>query len=61
MQIIHDLDDKSTSRLNSHHMRLWNQVRDLHAKFRCHWSVWLSLAHQTAAYAENEKNVKLHS
>jgi len=61
MQTIHDLDIKSTSRSSSHHVKLWNQVRDLHAKFKCHQSIWSSLAHQTAAYTENEKNIKLHS
>ncbi len=61
MQVICDLDVRSTSRSSSHCVRLWNQVRDLHVKSKYHWSVWSSLAHQTAAYAENEKNVELHS
>ncbi len=42
-------------------MKLQNQVRDLHAKLKHHQDVWSSLAHQTAAYAENEKNIKLYS
>jgi len=42
-------------------VRLQDQVHNLHVKSRYHWSVWLSLAHQTAAYAENEKNIKLYS
>jgi len=40
---------------------LQHQVRDLHAKFKHHQSIWSSFAHQTTAYAENEKNVKLYS
>jgi len=36
MQIIRDLDIKSTSKSSSHHVRLQNQVRDLHAKFKHH-------------------------
>ncbi len=36
MQAIHDLDVKFTSRSSLHHVRLQNQVRDLHAKFKHH-------------------------
>ncbi len=60
-QMIRDLDVKSTSKSSSHHVRLQNQVRDLHAKFKRCQSIWLSFAHQTAAHAKDEKNVKLHS
>ncbi len=60
-QVIHDLNVRFTSWSSSHHVRLRDWVCDLHAKFRHYQSVWLSLAHQTVAHAENEKNVKLHS
>ncbi len=61
MQAICDLNVRFTSRSSSHCMKLQNQVRDLHVKFKHCRSVWSSLAHQTAAYIENEKNVKLHN
>ncbi len=61
MQMIYDLDIKSTSRSDSHSMRLQNQICNVHAKFKYHWSIQLSLAHQTSTYFENEKNFKLHS
>jgi len=35
MQVIRDLNVKSTSKLSSHCVRLQDQVRDLHAKFKC--------------------------
>ncbi len=38
-QAIHDLDIRFTSRSSSHHVRLQNQVRDLHAKFKHHRSI----------------------
>ncbi len=59
--MIHDLDIKSTNRLSSHSVKLWNQIYDLHAKLKHRWSIQLSLTYQTSAYAENEKNVKLHN
>ncbi len=61
MQAIHDLDVKSTNRSSSHSVRLQNQICNLHVKLRHHQSVQSSLTHQTSAYAENEKNVKLHN
>ncbi len=61
MQAIHDLNIKSTSRSDSHSMRLRNQICSVHAKFKHHRSVQLSLARQTSAYSENEKNFRLHS
>ena len=62
MQAIYDLDvTKFTSWSSSHCVRLQDQVRDLHAKSKCHQSIWSSLAHQIAAHAENEKNVELYS
>jgi len=39
MQVIHDLDIKSTSRSDSHDMRLQNQIRSVHAKLKHHQSV----------------------
>ncbi len=61
MQVIHDLDVRFINRSSSHSVRLWNQTCDLHAKFKHHWSIQLSLTHQTSAHAENEKNIKLHN
>ncbi len=61
IQVIHDLNVRFTNRSSSHSVRLWNQICDLHAKLKHHWSVQSSLTHQTSAYAENEKNVKLHN
>ncbi len=60
-QAIRDLNVKSTNRSSSHSVRLWNQICDLHAKLRRRQSVQSSLTRQTSAYAENEKNVKLHN
>jgi len=56
-----DLDIKSTSRSDSYDMRLQNQIRSVYAKFRHHRSIQSSLARQTSAYSENEKNFRLHS
>ncbi len=39
MQVIRDLDVKSTSRSSLHNVRLWNQICNLHAKLRRRWSV----------------------
>ena len=61
MQVIRDLDVKSTDRLSSHSVRLWNQICDLYAKLRHRWNVQSSLTRQTSAYTENEKNVELHN
>ncbi len=61
MQVIHDLDVKSINRSSSHSVRLWNQICDLHVKLRHRWSIQSSLTHQTSAYVENEKNVKLYN
>jgi len=59
--VICDLDIKSTSRSDSHDMRLRNQIRSVHAKFKHRRSIQLSFARQTSAYSENEKNFRLHS
>ncbi len=61
LKAIRDLDVKSTNRSSSHSVRLRNQICDLHAKLRRRQSVQSSLTHQTSAYAENEKNIKLHN
>jgi len=61
MQAIRDLDIKSINKSDSHSMRLRNQIRSVHAKFRCCQSVQSNLARQTSAYSENEKNFRLHS
>jgi len=61
MQVICDLNIKFTSRSDSHDMRLQNQIHSVYAKSRYHQSVQSSLACQTSAYFENEKNFKLHS
>ncbi len=34
MQVIRDLDVKSTSKLSSHSVRLQNQIYNFHAKFK---------------------------
>ena len=43
MQAIHDLNVRFTNKLSSHSMRLWNQICDLHAKLKRHWSIQSSL------------------
>ncbi len=61
MQMIRDLDVKSTNKSSSQSVRLWNQICNLHAKFRHHRNIQSSLTRQTSAYAKNKKNVKLHN
>ncbi len=61
MQVIHDLNIKSTSRSDSYDVRLQNQIHSVHVKSKYHQIVQSSLAHQTSAYFENEKNFRLHS
>ncbi len=61
MQMIYDLNVKSTNRSSSYSIRLWNQTCNLHAKLRHHQSIQSSLTHQTSAYAENEKNIELYN
>ncbi len=61
MQAICDLDIKFTSKSDSHSIRLQNQICNIHAKFKCCQSVQSSLAYQTSAYFENEKNFRLYS
>ena len=36
-------------------------IQHIFDRFKHRWSVWSSLARQTSAYSENEKNFKLHS
>jgi len=61
MQVIHDLNIRFTDRLSLYNVKLWNQICDLYAKLKHHWSIQSSLTCQTSAYAENEKNIKLHN
>ncbi len=61
MQAIYDLDVKFTNKSSSYSVRLWNQICNFHVKLKYHQSVQSSLTHQTFAYIENEKNIKLHN
>ena len=36
MQVICDLNIKSTSKSDSYSMKLWNQICNVHAKFKHH-------------------------